>query len=360
MRKIHINYAPDNAELARPIFTENGKILLGSGVKLTSQYKNRLQSLGIDYVYIEDELSEGIETEDVIHEQTRRLAVETVNKTLTQLIDHPQIITKKNLPQIGDTYRRVFQNIINDLKDNEQLVVNLANIQTNEGYLFHHSVNVAILAGIVGLSLGYNSQQLLDLGVGALLHDIGMTQIPKEIWLKQGILSKEEEEVVAKHTTIGFDILRGQHDISLLSAHVAFQHHERFNGTGYPRKLTGENIHEYARIVAIADVYDSLTNNNSFRKRLTPSEAIEFLYASGNSLFDQKILKVFTNYIALYPISATVLLSTKQVGIVSQIHQDYPTRPTIRLIKEADGKEIKPPIELDLRKNLNVTIIKEI
>lgn len=142
---------------------------------------------------------------------------------------------------------------------------------------FYHSVNVATIAGVIGIAKGYRPQQLLDLGIGALLFDIGMTQLPDELWRKKGELTKEETEIVRRHTYLGFELLRRQRNISLFSAHCALQHHERCDGNGYPRPLSGDDIHEYARIVAIADVFDALTSARYHRRQYSPHEAAEYL-----------------------------------------------------------------------------------
>lgn len=159
-----------------------------------------------------------------------------------------------------------------------------------DGYFFHHAVNVAVLAGVVDLARGYNQQQLMDLGIGALLFDIGMTQVPSELWKRPTALTDEERQRLRYHTEEGFNILRHQHDFSVVSAHYALQHHERYDGFGYPRHLAGKEIHEYARIVAICDVYDALVSPRPYQKRFTPGEAAEYLFAAGNKEFDLELL----------------------------------------------------------------------
>jgi len=360
VRKVQTYSIPANAVLGRTIFTENGQILLGAGVKITERYLDRLIQLGIDTIYIEDPLTDDLDPQDVISDRTRKTALDTVHSTLTAMTDHPQLRRKTTLTNIGSTYKQVFSLIVDDLLSNKDLIVNLASIQSLEGYMFHHSVNVAVLAGIMGISLGYNRNQLIELGAGALLFDVGMTQIPKEIWKKKSPLTEEEKQILHNHPLEGFKILKSQHDLSLVSAHVAMQHHERYNGQGYPRGLKGNEIHEYARIVAIADVYDALTSAREYRARISPSEAIEFLFASGNSQFDLKLIKHFVKHVAIYPVATTVLLSTQQIGVVTKVHADAMNRPTIRILKEANGEAVNPPYEIDLRKDLNIIIKQEI
>jgi HD-GYP domain-containing protein (c-di-GMP phosphodiesterase class II) len=236
----------------------------------------------------------------------------------------------------------------------------LTNIHGTDAYLFQHSVNVAILAGIMGLAKGYNRNQIEDLGIGALLFDIGMTKIPKELINKTSSLTPKERIVMERHTTEGFEILRHQHDISLLSAHCALQHHERYDGSGYPRGLKKDEIHDYAQIVALADVYDALTSPRAYRNRHTPNEAIEYLLGAGNSQFDIDLIQLFCRHISIYPVATTVLLNTGQVGVVSSNNQLAVDRPVVRILREADGSPASAPYELDLKENHLLMIVKEL
>lgn len=360
MRKVDINSVKPGAAIAKPIWTENGNILIGAGVQLTERYIERLRSLGIDTLLIEDQYTSDIIPEDTIRDETRKKAVETVYKTMTQLTAATEIKRKVAVPNMGQAYHQVLSDILHDLSSQKEMLFNLTNLHSSDGYLFHHSVNVAILSGIVGIAKGYNRNQLMELGIGALLFDIGMTFFPDELWQKRTQLTKEERERINKHTEEGFNLLRKQFDISLLSAHCALQHHERYDGTGYPRGLKGDEIHEYARIVAIADVYCALTSARPYRKAYSPNEAIEFLFANGNQWFDINLIKIFVNHIAVYPVATTVLLNTGQVGVVSAVNPIASHRPVIRIIEESQGVPLLVPYEIDLSKTVNITIVKEL
>ncbi len=360
MRLKHIDTIQDGDIVGKPILLENGNVLIGVGLKLNGRFVERLRKLGIDRVYIEDAHTMDIIPEDVIEDETRKEAVSTVHKTMTDLIDITITKGRSINRDIGTTFRNVFNAILSDLSRKKNVMINLTNLHTTEGYLFHHSVNVAILAGILGLSKGYNRQQMEELGVGALLFDIGMTQIPIEVWNKKDVLSDAERAFVQTHTEKGFDLLRNRFDISLLSAHCAFQHHERYDGQGYPRQLKASEIHEYAQIVAIADVFDALTSTRQYRNRYKPNDAIEFLFASGNARFDLEIVRLFCKNICIYPVSTTVMLSSGQIGVVSANHQGTIQRPTVRVLRESDGREVSSPYELDMRKELTVTIISSL
>ena len=350
MRFKHIDTIREGEILAKPILLANGSVLVGYGISLNSVLIERMRQLGIDRIYVEDKLTEDIVPEDVVSEDTRQEAVVAVHKAMTQMLDNTLTKSRTVSRDLGSTFRNVFNSILNDISKRKNVMVNLTSLHTTDGYLFHHSVNVAILAGIIGLSKGYNRQQLEELGVGALLFDVGMTQVPKEIWNKKGPLSEEERKLVQSHTEKGFDLLRNRFDISLLSAHCALQHHERYDGNGYPRGLAGQEIREY----------DALTSVRPYRNRFKPSEAIEYLFGTGNGQFDLDLVRTFCQHVCIYPISTTVMLNTGQIGVVSGNHPGSVQRPTIRVLRESDGKEVSSPYELDLRKQLNVTIISSL
>lgn len=360
MRRIHISMVRAGERLARPIMRENGSVLLGSGVELSERFIARLREMGVDVVYVEDGQTEDIVPAEAIRDETRRQAVETIYKTVGSLMDNPVNKGRAIAPDLGRTFRAVFGEIIQDLVSREDVMVSLTNIHVTDAYLFNHSVNVAILAGIMGMAKGYNRSQIEDLGIGALLFDIGMTKVPKELLAKTSPLSPEERVIVEKHAVDGFNILRTQHDISLLSAHCALQHHERFDGSGYPRGLKGSEIHEYAQIVAIADVYDALTSPRSYRDRHTPAEAIEFLFGSGGGAFDLSLIRLFCRHISIYPIATTVMLNTGQIGVVSANNPLAVHRPTVRILREADGTPAVTPYEVDLSVDLQLMIVKEL
>lgn len=329
-------------------------------MELTARYIDRLINMGIDMVYIQDEITSDIIPEDIIRDETRKHAVESVYKTMTGLMDQPQIQRRSSVPDIGSSFRKIFGEIMNDLIGRKDILVNLTNLHVMDGYFFHHAVNVAVLAGIVGLAKGYNQSQLVELGMGALLFDIGMTQLPKELWNKKTELNDEERMRIRYHTEDGYNILRTQHNISLLSAHCALQHHERFDGSGYPRTLESTQIHEYAQIVGLADVFDALVSPRPFRKSYAPNEATEFLFAAGNSYFDLGLVKLFLKHVAIYPIASTVKLSSGHVGVVSAIDPAAVHRPIIRVIEEPDGTPTPVAYEIDLKHKdfMAVTILK--
>ncbi len=355
-----INQVQSQDVLGKPLFLQNGSLLAAAGIKLTNRMIERIRRLGIDHIYVEDAHTQDIVPEDVVSEETRREAVSAVRRTMLQMVDTSSMRSRAASYEVGTAFRNVFNNILKEISGRDQVMINLTSMNTTDGYLFHHSVNVAILAGIIGMAMGYNRSQLEELGIGALLFDIGMIQVEQQVWNKKDGLTDEDRKRIEQHTQLGFDLLRNRFDIPLLSAHCAYQHHERYDGLGYPRQLKGQEIHEYAQLVSISDVYDALTSVRPYRKRLRPAEAIEYLFGSGNGQFELALVQRFTEHICIYPVSTTIMLSTGQIGVVSANHKGNVQRPTVRVLRDEGGLELKSPYEIDLRKHLNVTIISSL
>ena len=360
MKKVHIGMVRPGDKVAKPIFQENGNVLLGAGVELSNRFIERLRDLGIDSIYIEDALTEDIVPEDTIRDETRQKAVNTIYNTMTAFRNETPIKGRTIVPDIGRNFRIIFGDIMQDLATRPSMMINMTSIHSMDSYLFQHSFNVAVLAGIMGIAKGFNRYQLEELGIGALLFDIGMTKLPPRLLGKAGPYTPEEQKLLQSHPKEGFDILRKYHDISIVSAHCALQHHERYNGSGYPRGLSRDEIHTYGQIVGLADVYDALTSPRPHRKRYTTSEAIEFLFASGGTYFELDLIKLFCNHISVYPVSTTLLLNSGQTVIVTENTELALHRPRVRVIREADGSPPKSPYEIDLKNEIHLTIVKEL
>jgi len=338
----------ENMKLAKTIFTDDGRILLSAGIALKRSFIERLKLCNLSEVYIDDEFSTDIEINDVVDERTRNEA-----KLLVKSVMEEYKVTQRF---DADRVKSVVNRIIDELLYTRDIMVNLTDIKSSDDYTFSHSVNVCILSLITGIKLGLNQLRLKDLGIGALMHDIGKTLIPKEILNKASKLTNEEFEQIKKHTILGHEILKTNRDISITSAHVAIAHHERYDGSGYPLGTKGDNIHQFARIVAIADVYDALSSDRVYRKKMKPHEVLEYMLTAGEVLFDRNILEHFVRSIAIYSIGTSVVLNTGERGIVVDVNRTFPTRPIVRVVIDAGGKRLASFNEIDLTKRLNVFI----
>ncbi|MEN6350392.1 MAG: HD-GYP domain-containing protein [Syntrophomonas sp.] len=340
LRKIPLNYADPGMLLGRSIIDSEGNILLRAGVELDEYYINRLFEIGIRYIYIRDAFEEADEPEDVISEETRITTVRLVKKTFSHLQQDRKINTV--------ALRKVVNNILDEILDNSNVLLSITDISTLDNVIFYHSVSVCTLSIMTGITMGYNETRLKELGIGALLHDIGKSKIDPELVKRTGDLNQEEYAQLSKHPELGYYIVKDSVDLSLLSAHVAFQHHERWDGKGYPRQLAGTNIHEYARIVAAANTYDNLMTDRPNRPPYQVNQAINLIKIMSGIYFDPQVVVAMISNIANYPLGCYIKLNTGEVGIVSHINSENPQRPVVRIIIDKLMRRVQHPHEIDL------------
>ena len=350
MRLVNIAYVDEGDVLARPLVSPNGKVLLQAGIKLTRNYINKLSRLGFDTMFIEDEVFQDVEIYSTVSAKTREIAyasLDNLSKNFNE--SKPQSV---NLDEV----KNAVQNIISDLLYSRDLLENVMDIQGYDDYTFDHSVNTTIIALIMGISMGWHNGKLLDLGMGVLMHDVGKIKVPSEILNKNGPLTPEEFDEVKKHAEYGFEILRKNHDINILSAHVALQHQERWDGSGYPRGLKGTQIHEFGRLAAVADVYEALISKRVYRNALQPYEAYEYVIANSNKLFEPKVVQnTFSKCITPYPTGSGICLSNGLRGNVVMQNNSFPTRPYVRMTHEGDTR-LMTPIDLNLAEHPSIII----
>lgn len=356
MRLIATKLLRDKDVLSKPVFHDNGQILVQADFPLTQRMINRLIKLGIGYVYIDDDITRDIEFKPVITDKTRKEAIDTIKNQFNEIEKHRIIGHSLNTINLSKNFSKVVQNILFDIKKSNDVVSILSDMYCYDTYIFTHSLNVTIYSIGLAMEMKFTEKQLMEIGLGAILHDVGKVMIPKEILEKKDHLTDEEFGIIKEHSRAGFDLLRNAPNISLLSAHCAFQHHERLNGSGYPQGITGEEIHPYAKILAVADVFDAVTSNRVYRKAMLPHEGLEILFAGAGSLFDKQIVEIFSRTVAIYPIGITIYLNDGRKGVVVKQNKSFSMRPIIRVFQHGD--ESVEPYELDLLKERNLAIIE--
>lgn len=350
MRKISISKVHPGMVTARTVYSSNGHVLLSKGMPLNPMFIRRLKELGIPALYIQEGyLQNRDEVEDIVSEKTRQETRVTVRRLFAE-------INRNKRVDIG-TAKVAVNNIVDELLRNRRVILNLTDIRSHDDYIFSHCVNVCILSVMTAIKLEYNELQLRDLGVGAVLHDIGKLLVSKEILDKPGKLTPAEMDKVREHSRFGFDILREQKELSLLAAHIAFQHHEKVDGTGYPRGLKGAEIHEFSRVAAVADVYDALTADRVYRKAFLPHEALKIISEGSGTHFDPEVVQAFMKKVAPFPVGTILALSTGEVGIVVDNHRKNPARPVIRVVLDQNRK-VDELTEIDLLKQTGVEVTR--
>jgi putative nucleotidyltransferase with HDIG domain len=240
--------------------------------------------------------------------------------------------------------KRFLQKAVNAVLQDDSTLLGLANIKNYDEYTFNHSVNVAIYAMALGQRIGIPKKHLSHLGMAGLFHDMGKTKIPEEILNKTGKLSPEERSMMRSHPVVGTELIMRMKEWGELSARMmegAFEHHLRYDLTGYPRLTQKKKMTLFGRIVAMADFYDALVRSRVHRRFPYVSEKIVgiMLERSGKD-FDPAIVKVFINMIGVFPLGTLALLNTNEMGIVTQVQEDTELidRPQVCLIYYSDGE----------------------
>lgn len=357
MRLISINVLKEGMVVGRTVWNEAGLPLLQKDVIVTGDIIGRLKQLGIQYVYIADEISYGIEIEETVPRKVKEKVVKQITDSFCQI----KGLTGKSAALVLEKQTKAFGNIVDDILssilNSKEILTVLTDTLLCDEYIYQHSFQVTLYSLAIAKELNYSHDDLRTIGIGALLHDVGKMVTPSEILFKPGRLTDEEFEIMKQHTRIGFDILRNLHTISLLVAHCAFQHHERMDGSGYPRGLVDYEIHPFAKIIAVADVFDAVTSNRVYRNKMLPSQGIAIIEAGRGTMFEARVVDAFKKSVVHYPNGTIVLLSDGRRGVVAKQNDEHASLPWLRIF-EQDHQLLKPTYLINLAVEQDVAIEK--
>ncbi len=242
--------------------------------------------------------------------------------------------------------KRLVRKAVHLIMEDESILLGMATIKNYDEYTFNHSVNVAIYALAIGRRLGLTRNELSELGITAMLHDIGKSRIPLEVLNKPAPLDEEEWGVMKKHPLMGVEVVLNLKQLGEINPRMVigiFDHHLKNDLTGYPKLFRKKQVSLFGRIIQIADAYDAMTTPRIYKKiPFTPEQALALLLREQTTHYDPILLKIFIGVIGLYPIGSLVLLDTKEMGIVYKTNPDpeHLDRPQVLLIeKRGDRKE---------------------
>ncbi|MEN6350852.1 MAG: HD-GYP domain-containing protein [Syntrophomonas sp.] len=344
MRRVPIEDLQPGMVVARTVMGFTGRALLMENTMLTENYITRLGKIGIGSVYIKDGLGDG-DVPELVSEEVLFSVSNTLNSSLKTFTVNNSI----NVTSFKNSVNLLLDNILN----NRNVLIQMEDIRSFSDYVFTHSINVAVYSIMAGISLGYSQSSLADLGLGALLHDIGMLALDAHILNDPQALSIVEREQINLHPELGFNLLRQQREISTLSAHVAYQHHERVDGKGYPRGLDGSQILDYAKIVAVTDTFDAVISDRPHRTGCTTTDAMIVIKKLSGTHFDPVFVEAFASNVALYPVGSLLKLNTGHLAVVTSVNRFNSDRPRISVICNQAGDLIKPAYEIDMVKRRN-------
>ncbi|MGR9116456.1 MAG: HD-GYP domain-containing protein [Gammaproteobacteria bacterium] len=233
---------------------------------------------------------------------------------------------------------------------NPDALISLLRIKQADDYTFQHSVAVSTLLISFCRSLNMDRRTIELVGIGGLLHDIGKMKVPNRILNKPGKLSEDEFEIMKNHVFEGCLLLESTKGISPVSISVAAEHHERYDGSGYPNRLKGEEISRYGQMAAIVDVYDALTSNRIYHSGREPTAVLKKLLEWSDHHFNPSLVHHFIRAIGIYPVGSLVRLENGYLAVVIEQHHEDLLRPKVRVIFNSRTRSYMPPHDYDLSK----------
>jgi len=335
-------------QLSRDVLI-NDKVALSEGTRLNSGLIERLKLWGITTLDIREETIDGEfgitgKSVDTVQQKFFDSYDRTIN-VIKSAFETMRFFNEVPLQEM----RELAFSAITPLSQSIGVINHLHMVHRQDDYTFHHSVNVAVICGVLGRWLGYKGNELNELILAGLLHDIGKTKIPLEILNKPGKLSVDEMNIMKLHTIYGYKLITTLPSISRKVHFGVLQHHERLDGSGYPLRVTADKIHPYARVVAVADLYDALTSDRVYRKKLTPFAVVEMMVEEMFNKLDPQVCTVFLNNVRDYLNGNVVELNDGREAEVMYLGHFAAARPVVRTY---DGEFI------DLEKQKNICIVR--
>jgi HD-GYP domain-containing protein (c-di-GMP phosphodiesterase class II) len=265
------------------------------------------------------------------------------SRLIRDIMDDVRLGKSVDTPAAREAVTECVDNVI----ANQDAMTLLTRIREKDEYTSQHSLSVSILTVALGRHIGLQREELIDLGMCGLLHDVGKILIPDPVLLKPGKLSEQEMAVMREHATHGRDVLLSSSGAPLKAIDVAHAHHEHIDGGGYPRGLTEAQITPFTRMVAITDTFDAITSDRIYSNSRANIEAFRILSRGRNSHWDARLVVSFVEAIGIYPAGTPVELSNKMIGIVIETHPTLKLRPKI-ILTHSDNGPLNPPVVVNL------------
>lgn len=346
MTRIHLSELKSGMKLAKDVILPDGRLLLLAGFIIKPMYMRKLAAFNIHEVYIDKDSFTPVE--ELYEEKLYRYAQDTIREIFTQVRNGKD----SKITVVKETVVEIIQKVM----ENETVLLQLTGIRDIDNYTFLHSVDVCIYSTIMGKKMGYGKEALIDLGIGAILHDIGKCKVPMEILLKPDKLTDGEFREMKLHTVYGCEIIKSVYGLNSKIAGIAFQHHEKWDGSGYPLGISDKIINPFSRIVSLADVYDALTSDRIYKEKELPHKAADYIRKNSGVLFDPDIVDLFISNIAVYSEGTIVLLSTGELGSIVSTNTHENSRQKVYVFSNRSGPPLLHPYVLDLNERSDIEI----
>ncbi len=348
MRRVLLDSIKGHELLARDIVTESGIVIISSGTVMKREYINKLMELGINYIYINDEFSIGINVDDNIEIKIKDQCQDIVRT----------IIEKYSYQNNGDLEEIQFvaEQIIFDIINEPEVLFSISGVRRRSESTYSHSLNVCVLSVLLALKMNLPKAKVREIAVGSLLHDIGYNMVPFDYMnYDYYISSKEEQKELMKHVVYGYSAVIKETWLSMAAKDIILCHHERLDGSGYPFHKKADKIRLGSKIVAVCDVFDSYVYGFLVPK-MKVHHTIDYIVSQAGVKFDFEIVNCFIESVAAYPNGTIVLTNEGEKGIVISQNSKCPTRPVLHMLEDGNGKKYDVWVEKDLKKELSIII----
>jgi HD-GYP domain-containing protein (c-di-GMP phosphodiesterase class II) len=362
VRKLPVTALRPGQVFTEPVYIQDNNLFVPAGIPVKKKDIDRLIKWGIDSV-----VTDGVAvsdtpsgTKDTLDTKSTLKGTEATQNTSISLMSLPSVMDNapsyRTYTDLINKLGALFQNISDGLsvesrsidgiagrllqavrEDRDQIVGYILGGEVTNYPLAKSSVNTAILSTLIAMELRMPNHKILQVTTGALLHDIGMLKLPKDIVEKKGGLSETELSRIQAHPLYAYKMICKELLYPEEVGVIALQHHERWDGEGYPRRLAGEAIDLGARIVSVADAFEAMVCEKPYRNSMIGYQAMKNLLSDNARRFDPEVLKAFIKTMGIYPIGSIVLLNTGAIARVIEGHSDAPLRPKIRILVDEFG-----------------------
>lgn len=323
--------------IGEDVFSDVGQMLISANTELDEKNLGKLRLYGIYILPIKGTIDYGnIEVEQNI--PAKKLTRDTQEfKNFESCYTNHSLSLQDQMLNIGEGKNiniselfLISEDLLQTVKHKRDLFNFLGNIKNFDDYTYSHSLNVSLISYTIGQWLSFRQKKLMRLAIAGLLHDIGKIKINRDILNKPGKLTDDEYKEIKKHTIYGFQLLKNQdisHDIKM----AVLMHHERYDGSGYPLGVKNNQINNFAKIVAVADIYDALTSDRPYRNKFSPFHVIRQFEQDYFGHLDTRILMTFLQNIAYCYLDSYCVLSTGKKGKIIFINKQFPSRPIVQV-----------------------------